>query len=227
MKWVVIAMLIFFCCSAFGQRNSYNVRPGEDLNKMLADSVRFLYPAFTRGTVFFRDETNSSGALNFNIINNEMQFIAPGDDTLALTNEATIKYIAIGADTFFYDNVYLRLVESNGTAKLAKKEEIQTGDVRKEGGYGVLSSTSSITTYSSLISNGQAADLTLKQEITISKITTYYLGDLYNHFLQASKKNVMKLFGKKQNALEQYFKNNKVSFNKEEDLKALAAFLNQ
>ena len=227
MKTVLFVVLVFYIYPALAQQNSYTVRPEGDLNKILADSIRFHYPQFTQGTVFFRDGTTSGGVLNYNMVNSEMEFIAPKGDTLSLDNEATIKYIEIGNDTFFYDKIYLQLVEGNATAKLAKKEELKTSDIRKEGGYGGFSSTAAITTYSTLSSNGQATNLTQQQEIKVFKTTTYYLGDANNHFLPMNKKNAVKLFSKKQNAIEQYFKDTKISSNKEEDIAALIAFLNK
>jgi len=199
---------------------------GQDANTALAGDVQFQYPNFTQGIVFFRDGTASGARLNYNLLTNEMQFIAPKGDTLALMNEATIKYISIGNDTFFYDKAYLQLVSGNPVAKLAKRVTIKVGDIKKEGGYGGVSSTSAITNYNSIEVDGQAKKLTMQQEITFRKNTAYYIGDVFNHFMPATKKNVVKMFGKKQNEIEQYLKDNKVLLDKEDDLKALITFLN-
>ena len=75
--------------------------------------------------------------------------------------------------------------------------------------------------------NGEATHLTVQQEVTLSKQTSYFIGNAYNHFLPANKKNIIKLFGTKQSAIERYLKDNKVAFNKEEDLKTLIAFLQE
>ena len=227
MKPITLALftLLLNTCAVYAQADSYTVKPGENVNSTLPTNVKFLYPQFTEGSVFFRDGTQSNASLDYNLLTNEMQFITPKGDTFAVANEVTIKYIVIGSDTFFYDKTYLQLVAGNATAKLAKKEVLIMGDVRKAGGYGQVSSTSAITTVSSVRLQNRVTNLTENKELIISKETTYYIGDIYNHFLPANKKNIIKMFGKKQPAIEQYFKNNKVALNKEADLKALIDFL--
>lgn len=221
---ILFALLMYnFCLNA--QAEHWIVKSGENINTALPVNVKFHYPNFTQGSVFFRDGTQSNALLDYDLLTGEMQFIAPKGDTLALSNEVTIKYIVIGIDSFFYDKVYLQLVTGNPTAKLAKKEILGIGDLKKAGGYDQVSSTSAITTVSSMNGNGQATNLTANVELVILKATTYYIGDIYNNFLLASKKNVLRLFGNKQKALEQYLKDNKCNFNKEQDLKTLIAFL--
>lgn len=217
---------VLLCCySTYAQTDRWTVKPGENINTALAPDVKFHYSKFTEGTVFFRDGTMSNALLDYSLLTEEMQFIAPKGDTLAVANEATIKYITIGNDTFLYNKVYMQLIAGNTTAKLAKKEALAIANVKKAGAYDQYSSTSSITTVKSVQLQDRVTNLTESQELTIIKESTYYIGDSYNHFLQANKKNIIKLFGKKQNAIEQYLKDNKVVFNKEEDLKALIAFL--
>src|SRR4051794_20220413 len=227
MKNRMLAILCVMLCSYFtnAQNEQWTVKPGENVDTTLPADVKFHYPKFTQGSVFFRDGNVSSAMLDYNMLTGEMQFIAPKGDTLALANEATIKYIVINNDTFFYDKIFLQLVAGNTAAKLAKKEVLKVLDVKKAGGYGGVSSTSAITTINTMRVNGQATNLTMQQEITLAKETTYYIGNAFNHFLQANKKNIIKLFGTKQSAIEQYLKDNKVAFNNEDDLKALIAFL--
>ena len=218
-------MLLMISGCLRAQAGRWIVKSGENINTGLPDTVKFHYPTFTQGSVFFRNGTQSNASLNYNLLTGEMQFIAPAGDTLALSNEVTIRYIAIGADSFFYDKTFVQLITGNSGAKLAKKELLGVSDLKKAGGYDQVSSTSAITTMSSVFINGQAANLTANQDLVILKQTTYYIGNVYNHFLPASKKNVFRLFGKKQKALEQYLKENKCNFNNEKDLKSLVAFL--
>jgi len=227
MKNRLLAILgVMLCCYSLNAQNEqWTVKPGEDVDTTLPADVKFHYPKFTLGNVFFRDGSVSGALLDYDMLSGKMQFIAPKGDTLELANEATIKYIVINNDTFFYDKVYMQLVAGNTTAKLSKKEKLRVLDIKKAGGYGGVSSTSAIATVNTMRVNGQATSLTMQQEITFTKETSYYIGDAFNHFLPANKKNIIKLFGKKQNAIEQYLKDNKVEFNKEEDLKALISFL--
>jgi hypothetical protein len=61
----------------------------------------------------------------------------------------------------------------------------------------------------------------------IRKETQYYFGDENNHFARAGKKKLMLLFPKDQMGLENYLKENKVDFDKKDDLEKLAQFLGQ
>src|SRR3954470_19344932 len=118
MKNRMLAILCVMLCSYFtnAQNEQWTVKPGENVDTTLPAEVKFQYPKFTQGSVFFRDGNVSSALLDYNKLSGEMQFIAPKGDTLALSNEATVKFIVIASDTFFYDKGYLQLITSNTTA---------------------------------------------------------------------------------------------------------------
>ncbi len=191
-----------------------------------ASNKVFRYPQFLDGMVYFKNETRSDAKLNFNMLNGEMEFITPTGDTLAITNEPTIKFITIGKDSFYYDKGYIELLWSGTVARIAKKEILKPGDKKKAAGYGQNSSTSSIATYNSIITDGsQLTKMATREDLFLVKKTEYYIGDTYNHFLLANKKNLIKMFGKKQTAIENYLKENKVNFSSEEDLINIMGFL--
>ncbi len=219
---VVLFVWLAFVCQTFAQTDRWIIKSGEPIKDM---SISFHYPQFSNGFVYFRDGKISNALLNYNLINGEMQFISPKGDTLALSNEITIKYITIDKDSFFYDKGYVELISGNDVARLAKKEGLVLSDVKKTGAYDQSSSVSSITTVSSLSSFNQVTSLNEKKDLIISKEISYYLGDAYNHFLPANKKNLLKLFGKKQTAIENYLKEKHTSFSNEKDLKELLSFL--
>ncbi len=223
--WLAVFALLAFPFHIYAQTDRWIVKAGENINTALPADVKFHYPQFTQGTVFFRDGTGSNALLNYNLLNGEMQFITPKTDTLTVTNEATIKHIIIGSDTFFYSKIFVQLVTGNNTVKLAKNEALGVVSASKMSGYDQESSTGSITTISSLNSNDRITKLTEKKALTVMKKTTYYFGDTYNNFLPAGKKNLINLFGKKQTALVPYLKSHKVDYSKEEDMRALLAFL--
>ncbi len=200
------------------------VKAGEDLYEKLAKEI-YLYPKFILGTVVFRDGKESQANFNFNMLNGEMQFVDPKGDTLSIANELTIKYISVALDSFFYNEGYLQLVSGNNAAKLARKQLIKVVDKQKIGAYDQPSSAGSITSYSSISNDLRTIQLNIKQDVIMAKQTTFYIGDKYNNFLRASKKNLLKAFSKKETVLNNYLKENNVDFNKEEDLTKLIALL--
>jgi len=227
MKIIMLAVVVFFFTySVTAQMEKWVVKAGQTINDALPATAKFHYAQFTNGTVHFRDETQSDALLNFNLLTGEMQFTNAKGDTLAVDNEATIRYITINSDSFFYDKVYLQLITANSIAKLAKKEELKIGDIKKVGAYDQPSSVSAITNITSLNSQGQMRNLTTNKEMAIIKETSYYFGNTYNHFLPANKRNLLKLFGKNENEIELFLKERNLNFSKEEDLKEMISFLN-
>ena len=214
---LAIFTILIYSHNACSQNNKWTVKAGEGIKESVPDSLKFRYPKFVTGYVYFRDGKNSMAPLNYNLLNGEMEFIARGKDTLSMDNEPTIKVIRINNDSFYYDKVYMELVMSNGSLKLAKKELLKIGHVKKIGASDQSSSTSSITSLSSYYP--ELGDLMLIKQ------TVYYIGDKYNHFLRANKKNVIKMFGRKQGEIEIFLRENKIIFNKEDDLKKLVNFL--
>ncbi len=210
---------------AYPQKNQWAVKAGESIEEVLGDSVIYRYLEFRPGTVYYKDGKASRGYLNFNRIIGEMQFLAPGKDTLSVANETSIEYITIQTDTFYFDKVYIELIHSNNTAKLGRLEIIRLTDFKKEGAFGQMTSTSSIDAVNSFYTGSQTYKLTQKSTVTLSKKTIFFIGGNDNNFVPAAKKNINKLFGKKSATLEPFIKENKITFSKEDDLVALVDFL--
>lgn len=222
---LVIGSLLIHSYQLKAQKDNWHVKAGEEIKEAVPPDVKFRYPQFVTGVVCFKDGTHSAAPLDFNFLNEEMQFINPNGDTLSLDNEATIKYITINNDSFYYSKVYLELVTGNSLVKLAKKQRLKIGDISKIGGYNQPSSTSAITSVTSLYNRAGVTDLAQRADLLLVKETIYYIGDNYNRFLPANKKNVMKMFGKQETLIDNFLKENKIRFNNEGDLKILIDFL--
>jgi hypothetical protein len=227
MKSILSILFIMMVCNAtlFAQMSSpVRVKAGEDLYEKLAKEI-YLYPAFNKGIISFKDGKMSQANFNYNMLNGEMQFIDAKGDTLSLANEFTIKYVTIAEDSFFYGDGYLRLIAENESAKIAKKQVIKVIDKQKIGAYDQPSSAGAVTSYSSISNELRNYKLNTRQDVLLAKQTSFYIGDKYNNFFKATKKNVLKNFPKKQQELNEHFKNNNVNFDKEEDLTKLIAVL--
>jgi hypothetical protein len=207
------------------QKNQWTVNTGESIEEVLGDSVIYKYAQFMPGTVYFKYGKASRSYLNFNRIIGEMQFLAPGNDTLSVANETSIKYIIIQTDTFYFDKTYIEIIRSNATAKLGKLEIIKLADFKKEGAFGQMTSTSSIDAVNSFYTGSQTYKLTQKSAVTLRRKTIFFIGDSDNNFLPAVKKNINKMFGTKSAMLASFIKENKIAFSKEDDLIKLIDFL--
>lgn len=224
--FLIFLTFVLFAQTIYAQTSEKKlVKAGEDINEAFPVSSRYLYPQYTSGSVIAKDGSVANASLNYNLMQGEMQFIGPKGDTLAIANEGEIKYVVINSDSFVYDKVYLQLIATNNAASIAKNEKIKLGDIRKRGAYGTTSAGGGIDTYSTIVSSGQRQNLTEQKDYLMIKETTYYISKGYNNFMLANKKNVVKMFGQKQNEIEAYLRDNKTNFGKEDDLKRLIAFL--
>ena len=232
MKPLSLLLFILISNSYLAAQDStfVTIKAGNRVDDVLKPTDIFYYPQFTNGKVFFRDGSKAMGKMNYSRLFDQVLFIGPKGDTLALADEKTIKFIAIDRDTFYYDEGYIRLIEDNGVVKLAEKQIWIVADVRKIGTHNRPTSTVAVTsfsTYADELGRAKSYDLLINEDIVIRRQAYYYFGDEYNKFARAGKKKLLLLFPKEQMNLENYLKENKVNFDKRDDLEKLARFLSQ
>lgn len=201
------------------------MKAGSKIMDVLTPADVLFNPQFTDGKVFFRDGTVVAAKLNYNCLFDEIHFIDPKGDTLALANEKTISYISIDKDTFYYEQGYLRLLAGNHVARLAEKQVWRVGGNKVNGAFNTTSTTSAITSYTSYNTAGSRYSLAINEDVDLRKVRNYYFADNNNRFVQAGKKNLLMLFPKAQRQIERYLEENKVDFTKREDLEKVIQFL--
>jgi len=225
MKTTLFFAGFFFACIAnlFCQgSNGIVIKPGEDLAKVY--NYIYRYPQFNYGKVYLKNGDSSAGKLNYNYLMQAMQFINRKGDTLVLANENTFKFITIGTDTFFYDNNkgYVEQLANYSISKLLLKENTTTSE-EKIGAYGIPSSTQNIDAKNTLIAENSYA-LTVNANMTLTKRKQYFFSYRSN-ILPINNKNILKVFAKQKNKIENYLQNNSIDFNNEVDLKKLFTYL--
>ena len=104
-------------------------------------------------------------------------------------------------------------------------QQLRLRDRQKIGAYGGASPLSAIDQYKSYTDGHRAYKLDVREDRIYSRDTTYYIGDRFNHFILANKKNLLKRFSKHERKIEKYLQENAVNFNKEKDMKKLVVFL--
>ena len=218
MKCFICSIAVMMTLHGYSQKNSWTVQAGNTIEQTLGDSIIYRYPQFKPGLVYFKDGHITNAYLNLNFVHGEMQFIAPSKDTLSVADEATIKYIVIDRDTFYYSKVFIELVHSNSVAGIGRLEVLKQGNLEKEGGYGQKSSTTAINTTNTLYTNNQGYKLTENAFITLHKETVYFIGDRFDNFMPATKKNIYKMFNKQKATIDAFLDENKNTLNNEEKL---------
>jgi len=223
MKRMLILSQLLFPLFLFAQvKNHYKINPGERVLYAVPDSAKYSNAHFADGTVYMRNDNFAKARMNYNALLEEMQFIDPKGDTLSLDNEETFRLVVIGADTFYFDKVYLKLQKSIGDIRLACHDKFVLSNRQKMGGMGEVTSAS-VDTYNTVSAGNYFKELVAKEIITLAKERTYFIGDRFNHFKQASRKTVLELFPDKEKEVKAYLKEHQPNFN---DLDYLVSLIN-
>lgn len=201
------------------------VKTGTGINEGIPAADLYQYSQFVKGKAFFRNGTSADAKLNYNRFLDEMQFINTTGDTLTLDNEETIRLITAENDSFYYDKGYMRLLDGSKPVKLAVKQGLKILDKQKTSAYDGSSSVSSIRNVNTYNDEGRVNKIGVAENIVLVNENYYYLGDQYNHFVLANKKNLLELLPKHEHAIRKYLKENQVEFQKKDDLEKLIQFL--
>jgi len=228
MKYII---LTFYCIFIF---NNYTIAQNEETIVIKAGTnifnyfpfnERYKYPEFIPGKVVFNNGLIASASLNYSILLNEMQFIAPPADTFSIADGENIRYVFIESDTFLFDNGYLELFYQEGFIRVAQKQYVKFIGIEKQDAYGMTSSTAAIETYRSLQSDGISYNLTVGEDVKLRKINQYYISIENSKFYPVTKRNLKKLFPQNKNEIKTFLKQNSVNLENRQDLLKLTAFL--
>lgn len=232
MKALLLLLFILTGYSGLRAQDStlVTIKAGNKIKDVLTTADIFSYPQFTSGKVFFKDGSKAVAKLNYNRLSDQMLFIDPKGDTLELADENTIKFIAIDKDTFYFDEGYVKIIADYGAVKLAEKQIWVVADVRKVGTHNSAKSSVAITslgTYSDEGARAKSYDLVINENTIIRKETQYFFGDANNRFARTGKKRLLLLLPKDELSIETYLKENKVNFDRKEDLVRIVQFIGQ
>lgn len=225
MRYLLIYMLVFPICLLGQDYVSYKVGPGEKPDVALPVLARYCYETFIPGTVHFRSGTISRATLNYSHLHRQMQFIRAGD-TLSLTNETDIKFVVVGTDSFYFVQKYwLKQLAAQGPVKLAEHKLLDYANNEKMGAYngkslGSVERVQSIDNVG-LIDKSYVA----REELIFVERNFYYFSDRFGNFVQASRKNLIDLFGKSHPDLPKYLSDTKPNYYRRQDMLAIMDLL--
>ena len=190
---------------------------------MLPQKGIYRFPAFTEGTVVFRNGMISSERFNFNISLDEMHFISQQGDTLSLADPVTINFVSLNGSRFCYDKGYLQTIDTASGIMLAFRQ-LLTIQQQRPAAYGTTEPHEGIRSYSFYTGNGQTYRMGQDEKITVTAREYYFFGDAYNHFSKASKDYILQHFQNNQAAIKEFIKTNHINFNVLKDLRKLMEF---
>ena len=217
--FAVTSILLLTAISAAAQNTeTIRVKAGKDIAEAVSAYGIYRLPAFTNGTVFFKDGKIGKEVLNYNILNDEMMYTTGKGDTLAIALPEEIKKIDISGVVFYYDKKgWLESIADAAPATLVVKRKI-TLHYEKEGAFGIPNATNGIDSYTTYTSNNSSYHLYVGEDATLKKLTTYFLRTRDGQLLPASKGNFLNQFAGNRKNIETYLGTTKINFNKEQDL---------
>ena len=220
MKCLVIFPILFLLLfPSAAQEKIYKIKAGQEIGDVIPFSEIYKYPSFKPASVLFLNGGEGNALLNYNFLNGEMEFIDQNGDTLSLADERTIKNILIDKDTFYFDNGYMQVISAYDTKKLAKKQLINLVDKKNLGAFDfpVSAGTENYTVY-------QNVKLKVKADVTMRLESFYFIGDRQK-FYPVTKKNILKLYKKKESAITNFLNDQSIDFSNEDDLRKLFNYL--
>jgi hypothetical protein len=197
---------------------------------VITPEMMFRYKEFKPGLIVLNDNVVYQAQLNYNLFNGEIMFASPGGDTLALDRKLmlNIKRISIDTDSYVYNKGYLQVVKESAIGSINRKQQYFVVSTEKIGGYDGASPASSIDSYNSFSDRANNRhDLVVRETISLVMKTEFYISDPYKLFLPINKKNLEKVFFKKRDLLDSYFKEHEVDFKNEMQIISLFTYLTE
>jgi len=206
-------------------KKTFKVEPGEKIVVAIPVSEIYTNAEFRMGTVALKNGTSANVKLSYNSVFGEMQFIDPKKgDTISLAEEKNIRFVAIEKDTFYFDEAWLQVIDSDSTVKIGKKKLLEMTNKEKLGAMEVPG-FGAIETYTKFTGSQHMKDIVAKERLTFTEHNSYYFGDRFNHFSKANKKNLLNLYRNHDKEIEDWLKATEIDFSNEKDLKRLFNFL--
>jgi len=218
----VILSLFVGRISVAQEGRTLRVKAGEDAAQAYSPHGFYRFPQFTRANVYLKGGARNSGIFfNYNILSGNMQFIAPKGDTLDVGNPLAIDSIVFENHVFVYQEGFAEVIARADSIKLLRKLLLRT-TAENVGAYGLSNTTGSITNYKSFAAESSAYNLVVNQNIVLTEDISWYFAGTSGVPVKANKTNLLKLLpAGKQAKAESYLRNNKHSFERENDLKSL------
>jgi len=224
MKINYFIFLPLFVHLSYAQDSSTFVIKADQLaSDFITPEKIYKYPKFTRGKIIFRDKTATEAPINYNYLISEVEFIGPQKDTLAIASHQlpTIQRILVNKDTFYYQDGYLQQVLQTPLGILAKRQSLIIVKVDKLGAYDMPANTTkteSPIVFRDYFGSTINPDLRVRENITMTYRTEYFIGDKYLYFLPANKKSFLKIYPSRKHTINTYLKENTVDFKNLNDL---------
>ena len=218
----IIAMFLFCGCLC-GQYRNVVVPAGTKIIDNFPPSMRYLYPEFVQGKIVLKNDKSSSCMVNYNMLQDEIEFLQD-NDTLSIVKKKDLKYIIADNDTFIYNSGYVKFV-SGQDLKIYCKDKFYLKEILKRDGMGAVNRSAAIESNSSMGNQTVSYDLAVSEDYVYRREISYYIITSNGSIEQLKKQDILNLFSNHKSNIQKYLKDNKIDFQKQEDVVKLAGYL--
>lgn len=180
------------------------------VGSFLPDSIRYVMPAFEKGTVIYKDGRSAAGIINICVVDQTVHMKDKSGKVMQVSESAKINRVNIGKVSFIRAfESFVRLTERIGDVHLGYAKVMIIDDAQ-ESAYGGKNYTNSIESMSGLYdANGQMLNFTPDMDYEIRVVPYFYDG---LEVQLPSKGTVNRLMSGKKDVIKAYLKENKVNF---------------
>jgi len=227
MKGIFVLSALTFMVTSLLAQNTFSINSKENVQKALKEQKMYKYPTFSPGVAVFNDGSKAKALMNYNRLIDEVMFIEPKGDTLAINGQESIKYVVIGKDSIYYSNGYLQLVNGSISPKLLIKDVIVVSDKHKIGAYNIPNATTRVESYKKL-GNGRPNDnITIDENTVFSRRHQFYFLDNSSKIYPATEKSIVKLFKGQESKVKKYLKENRPNLKEANEITAMINYISQ
>lgn len=213
MKKLPIAIIFLLSCASAGAQQHKSL-----------DSLKYILPEFSHGTVIFSDRHIDHGMLNISPLDQGVYCISPANDTLFVDENANITSVSVSGRSFlrWKDSFVEVMTKDADTGVGLIRSNTKVNNV-KTGAYGMAYSASSITSYSVDAASGDLLDLIIDDPRNfVYRKMACLIKD--GKVLPVSKKSFEKIFPEKKDYIENTW--TKLNLNSS-DFDAVLSFYNE
>lgn len=144
--FVILLLTVCVCAGAQGKKQ--------------LDSLKYIQPQFSEGTVIFADKHMSRGTLNISPFDQIVYCVISGKDTLSVAGNPDIISVSVDGRSFVrWRDSFVEIVASDGSVGVGIIRSTDKVNNVKTGAYGMATSSSSVRTYSVDANTGNFHDL--------------------------------------------------------------------
>lgn len=188
------------------------------------DSLKYILPEFTRGTVIFADKTVKSGILNISPMDQAVYCLSEKNDTLYIATYPDIVSVSAAGRFFIgWKSSFVEIIASGADSGIGIIRTTMRVNNVKAGAYGMASSTSATKSYSVDASSGTMHNIIIDDPRNYTYIKTVCL-ILNGKGLPVNRKSFQKLFPAQKDFIESVWPERGINAS---DIDAVIAFYDE